>query len=277
MRIAAVDLLPEAIAKQIATYDVKAVSQKKINNFASSIRQRGIRTASFNIEWEHVFQAKSRDEPLSAKFPLVCRGKHGLILAHAWASHYAGLESTTATDLDMIRLRVEALLRLIPAALEAHAEAAKKKPANSDSDSDEDELPAAIAPSAKPPKTSSDVKGKNKAVEGKRKNKPVAVAAPKDKAPAKQAKARQHEPGPPDEDAPISIRSSDDETSKAKSNPKVRLGEEKWWSEKRWKTAGCDTCTLLKRAFTDARYIPKWQVPPLIQSRHMDGNVPCLI
>jgi hypothetical protein len=72
--------------------------------------------SSFNIEWEHVFQAKSRDEPLSAKFPLVCRGKHGLILAHAWASHYAGLESTTATDLDMIQLRVEALLRLIPAA-----------------------------------------------------------------------------------------------------------------------------------------------------------------
>ncbi|KAJ7913779.1 hypothetical protein B0H13DRAFT_465882 [Mycena leptocephala] len=117
----------------------------------------------------------------------------------------------------MIRLRVEVLLRLIPPALEAHAEATKKKPANSDSD--EDELPAAIAPSAKPPKASSDVKGKNKAAEGKSKNKPVAS---KNKGLAKQAKAHQREPGPPDEDAPISVRSSDDETSKAKANPKKR-------------------------------------------------------
>jgi hypothetical protein len=29
----------------------------------------------------------------------MCRGKHGLILAHAWAAHYAGVVGTNEQDL----------------------------------------------------------------------------------------------------------------------------------------------------------------------------------
>jgi hypothetical protein len=100
---------------------------------------------SFSTQWERVFQAKSISEPLSSKFPLVCRGKHGLILAHAWASHYVNLTSATAEDIGMIIPRLEALLLLIPAAyaklvryitsanahprrVKAHKEIANRKP-----------------------------------------------------------------------------------------------------------------------------------------------------
>jgi hypothetical protein len=72
--------------------------------------------AAFSNQWERVFQLKSSTDLPESKYPLVCRGKHGLILAHAWATHYLTLDSATAGDITMMLPRVEALLRLIPAA-----------------------------------------------------------------------------------------------------------------------------------------------------------------
>ncbi|KAJ6576762.1 hypothetical protein B0H10DRAFT_1963395 [Mycena sp. CBHHK59/15] len=46
--------------------------------------------AAFSQQWERVFQLKS-GETLADKYGLVCRGKHGLALAHAWATHYVAL------------------------------------------------------------------------------------------------------------------------------------------------------------------------------------------
>ncbi|KAJ7323236.1 hypothetical protein DFH08DRAFT_874755 [Mycena albidolilacea] len=81
--------------------------------------------AAFSNQWERVFQLKSSTDLPESKYPLVCRGKHGLILAHAWATHYLTLDSVTASDVEMMLPRVEALLRLIPAAIKAYEEKAR--------------------------------------------------------------------------------------------------------------------------------------------------------
>ncbi|KAJ7351399.1 hypothetical protein DFH08DRAFT_806120 [Mycena albidolilacea] len=62
--------------------------------------------AAFSNQWERVFQLKST--------------------SHAWATHYLTLDSTTAGNIAMMLPRVEALLRLIPAAIKAHEEEARK-------------------------------------------------------------------------------------------------------------------------------------------------------
>ncbi|KAJ7780421.1 hypothetical protein B0H14DRAFT_3586180 [Mycena olivaceomarginata] len=80
--------------------------------------------AAFSIQWECVFQLKSGTDLPKSKYPLVCCGKHGLILVHAWAMHYLTLDSTTASDVEMMLPRVEALLPLIPAVIKAHEEKA---------------------------------------------------------------------------------------------------------------------------------------------------------
>jgi hypothetical protein len=66
----------------------------------------------FNHEWEHVFQ-KQPGDPDDKLQKLVShgRGKHGLILAHAWARHYATVAKPDERDL--IQLRVQTLLNLI--------------------------------------------------------------------------------------------------------------------------------------------------------------------
>ncbi|KAJ7875777.1 hypothetical protein B0H14DRAFT_3437023 [Mycena olivaceomarginata] len=58
--------------------------------------------AAFSNQWERVFQLKSSTDLTESKYPLVCCGKHGLILAHAWATHYLTLDSATADDIDMM-------------------------------------------------------------------------------------------------------------------------------------------------------------------------------
>ncbi|KAJ7788737.1 hypothetical protein B0H14DRAFT_3892262 [Mycena olivaceomarginata] len=164
---------------------------------------------SFSTQWERVFQAKSISEPLSSKFPLVCRGKHGLILAHAWASHYVNLTSATAEDIGMIIPRLEALLLLIPAAVKAHKEIANRKPA--DSSDDDEEFPAVVLSSAKAA-----------GIAGAEKGKTNKITAPKEKAPSKKAKTGGQPPSGPSEDrGPISLV-SEDEAVPAKANPKVR-------------------------------------------------------
>lgn len=65
---------------------------------------------AFNRHWERVFQ-KHPSDPSAKLHSLVSRGKHGIILAHAWAAHYATV--VPATDLPMIKLRVEQLLQSI--------------------------------------------------------------------------------------------------------------------------------------------------------------------
>ncbi|KAJ7312785.1 hypothetical protein DFH08DRAFT_821949 [Mycena albidolilacea] len=70
--------------------------------------------AVFNEQWECVFQLQRQPgDPDNKLEKLVShgRGKHGLILAHAWATHYA-----TVVKLDeeiLIQLRVKTLLNLI--------------------------------------------------------------------------------------------------------------------------------------------------------------------
>jgi hypothetical protein len=44
--------------------------------------------AAFSNKWERVFQLKRSTDLPESKYPLVCHSKHGLILAHAWATHY---------------------------------------------------------------------------------------------------------------------------------------------------------------------------------------------
>ncbi|KAF7354492.1 hypothetical protein MVEN_01138500 [Mycena venus] len=66
----------------------------------------------FNAQWERVFQ-KLPGQPDNKLTNLVAygRGKHGLILAHAWAAHYATV--VTPAERDLIQLRVQSLLKLI--------------------------------------------------------------------------------------------------------------------------------------------------------------------
>ncbi|KAJ7357972.1 hypothetical protein DFH08DRAFT_437576 [Mycena albidolilacea] len=66
----------------------------------------------FNHEWEHVFQ-KQPGDPDDKLQKLVSHGhgKHGLILAHAWARHYATVAKPD--ERDRIQLRVQTLLNLI--------------------------------------------------------------------------------------------------------------------------------------------------------------------
>jgi hypothetical protein len=67
---------------------------------------------AFNEGWEHVFQ-KLPSDPDDKLTRLVShgRGKHGLILAHAWADHYATIAKPDERHL--IQLRVQSLLNLI--------------------------------------------------------------------------------------------------------------------------------------------------------------------
>ncbi|KAF7378021.1 Reverse transcriptase-RNase H-integrase [Mycena sanguinolenta] len=158
---------------------------------------------SFSTEWERVFQAKSASEPLEAKFPLVCRGKHGLILAYAWASHYVNLQSVKDAEIEMMVPRLEALLVLIPAALKAHKPKAKK---SVDSSDDDDESPTTVLPKAKAAVKPSAGKGKAKK-----------IAVSKEKASAKKTKT-----GSAANDAdPISLV-SDDDAEQQKTSPKKR-------------------------------------------------------
>ncbi|KAF7346736.1 Reverse transcriptase-RNase H-integrase [Mycena sanguinolenta] len=66
----------------------------------------------FNQQWEHVFQKKPGD-PDNKLENLVSRGrgKHGLILAHAWAAHYTTV--VEPGERELIQLRVQTLLNLI--------------------------------------------------------------------------------------------------------------------------------------------------------------------
>ncbi|KAJ6580783.1 hypothetical protein B0H19DRAFT_1251081 [Mycena capillaripes] len=63
----------------------------------------------FNQEWERVFQ-KQPGDPDDKLQKLVShgRGKHGLILAHGWAEHYAAVAEPDERNL--IQLRVQTLL-----------------------------------------------------------------------------------------------------------------------------------------------------------------------
>ncbi|KAJ7679850.1 hypothetical protein B0H17DRAFT_1206356 [Mycena rosella] len=67
---------------------------------------------AFNREWGRVFQRQPGDpDDKLQKLVSHGRGKHGLILAHAWANHYA-----TAVKPDermMVQLRVQTLINLI--------------------------------------------------------------------------------------------------------------------------------------------------------------------
>ncbi|KAF8199414.1 hypothetical protein K438DRAFT_1759304 [Mycena galopus ATCC 62051] len=63
---------------------------------------------------------------------LVYRGKHGLVLAHAWATHYASLIEGEA-ERALVRLRVRALVALIKA-VSAKGFAAKKNASRSGND-----------------------------------------------------------------------------------------------------------------------------------------------
>jgi hypothetical protein len=68
--------------------------------------------AVFNEQWERVFQRQPGD-PADKLEKLVShgRGKHGLILAHAWATHYATV--VKPDEKILIQLRVQTLLNLI--------------------------------------------------------------------------------------------------------------------------------------------------------------------
>ncbi|KAF7348260.1 Reverse transcriptase-RNase H-integrase [Mycena sanguinolenta] len=65
---------------------------------------------SFNKEWERVFQIRPNN-PAEKVASLVCRGKHGLILAHAWAEHYA--PRVNESERVLVQLRVQRLIALI--------------------------------------------------------------------------------------------------------------------------------------------------------------------
>ncbi|KAF7370112.1 Reverse transcriptase-RNase H-integrase [Mycena sanguinolenta] len=65
---------------------------------------------SFNKEWERVFQLRPNN-PAEKVASLVCRGKHGLILAHAWAEHYA--PRVNESERVLVQLRVQRLIALI--------------------------------------------------------------------------------------------------------------------------------------------------------------------
>ncbi|KAK7045126.1 reverse transcriptase-RNase H-integrase [Favolaschia claudopus] len=68
--------------------------------------------AVFNLHWERVFQRLPGD-PTNKFSDLVLygRGSKGLILAHAWAAHYASIAK--GGERDLIQLRVQSLLTLI--------------------------------------------------------------------------------------------------------------------------------------------------------------------
>jgi hypothetical protein len=65
---------------------------------------------TFNSQWENVFQKKPGDPPDKMR-TLMSRGKHGLILAHAWAAHYARV--VEANERELIQIRVQAVLTQI--------------------------------------------------------------------------------------------------------------------------------------------------------------------
>ncbi|KAJ7210114.1 hypothetical protein GGX14DRAFT_394910 [Mycena pura] len=69
---------------------------------------------TFNTAWERVFQKcpSDADDKLK-KLVHHGRGKHGLILAHAWAEHYATV--VTSDERALIQLRAQTLLALIRA------------------------------------------------------------------------------------------------------------------------------------------------------------------
>ncbi|KAJ7042300.1 hypothetical protein C8F04DRAFT_1176457 [Mycena alexandri] len=59
-----------------------------------------------NERWEHVFQRLPADPPDKLQ-RLICRGKHGLILAYSWAAHYATVVGRDEKDL--VQMRVQQL------------------------------------------------------------------------------------------------------------------------------------------------------------------------
>ncbi|KAJ7025223.1 hypothetical protein C8F04DRAFT_1400747 [Mycena alexandri] len=66
----------------------------------------------FNNLWENVFQKRPEDDPDKLeKVVSNGRGKHGLILAHAWATHYGSV--VRPDERGLVQLRVQNLLRLI--------------------------------------------------------------------------------------------------------------------------------------------------------------------
>ncbi|KAF7290227.1 hypothetical protein MIND_01336300 [Mycena indigotica] len=65
---------------------------------------------AFNRGWERVF-SKKPNEPATGLYPLITRGRHGVILAHSWAKHFAA--EVEADQKQLILLRVEQLLLLI--------------------------------------------------------------------------------------------------------------------------------------------------------------------
>jgi hypothetical protein len=67
---------------------------------------------AFSTQWECILQAKSPTELPEAEFHLVCRSKHGLILAYDRVIRYLTASSATAAEIDTL-LRLEALIRLI--------------------------------------------------------------------------------------------------------------------------------------------------------------------
>ncbi|KAJ7026446.1 hypothetical protein C8F04DRAFT_1268083 [Mycena alexandri] len=67
---------------------------------------------SFNNLWENVFQKRPEDDPDKLeKVVSNGHGKHGLILAHAWATHYGSV--VRPDERGLVQLRVQNLLRLI--------------------------------------------------------------------------------------------------------------------------------------------------------------------
>jgi hypothetical protein len=65
---------------------------------------------AFPTQWEYILQAKSPTELPEAEFHLVCRSKHGLILAYDRAIRYLTANSATAAEIDTMLPRLEALI-----------------------------------------------------------------------------------------------------------------------------------------------------------------------
>ncbi|KAJ7810200.1 hypothetical protein B0H13DRAFT_2384731 [Mycena leptocephala] len=87
---------------------------------------------SFNRKWERAFQKKPGDPPNKIQ-TLMCCGKHGLILANAWAAHDAGVVGIDEQDL--IQNRVQALLGQITEFVPAIGSAVNNHASQDDLDS----------------------------------------------------------------------------------------------------------------------------------------------
>ncbi|KAJ7491842.1 hypothetical protein B0H11DRAFT_2008061 [Mycena galericulata] len=179
----------------------------------------------FNMRWERVFQ-KQPGDPDNKLEKLVShgRGKHGLLLAHAWAEHYAGV--VKSDERDLIQLRVQTLLSFITKTVNVTAMGSTVIPEDSDhvvdgeNDSADDEnegqtkkrKKAASGQKAsqrkKPKKTVAEDGDKARA---KPKPKPKTASKAQKKAPEKSSS----------EDSESSSESSEDETVEGRASTKL--------------------------------------------------------